>query len=189
MRAFIVLSLLSSISFLSNTLPAAEGEHASHEAHLPKKAVCVMMPTTGNKVEGVLTLSAGEGFVQITGTLKGLSPGKHGFHIHEFGDLTSTDGESAGGHFNPAGGMHGGLDDKHRHAGDLGNILAKTDGTADVAVKSEGLELHFIVGRSLVVHAKEDDFKTQPSGNSGPRIAVGVIGITADKEAKTPAKR
>lgn len=181
----IVLALASSVSVHAEERKA----HAHvHEQAAPKKAVCVLMPSAGNKAQGVLHLTQGDGFTQITGTVKNLTPGKHGFHIHEFGDLTSADGTSAGGHYNPEGHEHGGLDDKHRHVGDLGNITAKADGTANVTLKVEGLKIADVIGRSFVVHEKEDDLKSQPSGNAGARISVGVIGLTSEKEA-TGAKK
>ena len=161
---------------------AAEPAHPPH-AHLPTKAICVLVPTKGKQTEGVLTLTAGDKFVQISGKVSGLSPGLHGFHIHEFGDLSSADGMAAGGHFNPTGEPHAGPADAHRHAGDFGNIKAGEDGVAAVEIKAQGLALHFIIGRSFVVHANADDLKTQPSGNSGPRVAVGVIGIADSKPA------
>ena len=74
-----------------------------------EKAVCVIYPTAGNKVTGVVTFTKVEGGIKIVADLQGLTPGKHGFHIHEFGDCTSADGTSAGGHFNPSGVSHGGL--------------------------------------------------------------------------------
>jgi Cu-Zn family superoxide dismutase len=115
----------------------------------------------------------------------------HGFHIHMFGDLRAADGMSAGGHYNPTGHMHGGPESSDHHAGDLGNIKADESGTAKVDAKVQGLMLHHVLGRSLVVHAKEDDLKTQPSGNSGDRIAVGVIGIAEVKmpTTSTPPKK
>jgi Cu-Zn family superoxide dismutase len=176
----LLLALLLAPAFSAG---AEEKGHA-HAMTAPKKAVCVLVPSAGSKAQGVLTLTQGDGVVQITGTVKNLTPGKHGFHIHEFGDLTSTDGSAAGGHFNPEGHEHAGPEAKHRHVGDLGNIDAKADGTANVTMKVEGLKLADVLGRSFVVHEKEDDLKSQPSGNAGPRIAVGVIGVASDKEAK-----
>lgn len=180
-------TLVTVLSLLLLSIPVAafgqgKAKHSEHEPAMPKRAVCVIMPTEGNKTRGLLTLSAGDGFVQITGKIEGLEPGEHGFHIHEFGDLSSADGESAGAHFNPDGHKHGGPDDKERHAGDLGNVNAKANGTADVTIKAKGVKLHFIIGRSLVVHAKPDDLKTNPSGDSGARVGVGVIGVASDKE-------
>ena len=116
----------------------------------------------------------------LTGRPRGLEPGQHGFHVHEFGDLTDLQkGESAGGHFNPTGMPHGRPDDEERHAGDLGNIEADQNGVANVNIRDSVLRLNgpqSILGRAIVVHAKADEF-TQPSGDAGDRVALGVIGI------------
>lgn len=154
-------------------------DHA-HEVAMPKKAIAVMIPTEGSKVGGMLTLTATNKGVQITGKITGLTPGEHGFHIHEFGDLSSKDGTAAGGHFNPDGHKHGGPDDKEKHAGDLGNVKANAEGVATVDVTAD-VKLHFIIGRAFVVHAKADDLKTQPTGDAGGRVALGLIGIANDK--------
>lgn len=167
---------------LALNVSAQEHKDDHPEIALPKRAVCVIMPTKGNETHGLITLTAREGGVHLQGEVSGLEPGLHGFHIHEFGDVTAPDATSAGGHFNPEGHKHGGPDDKDRHAGDLGNIKAGNDGVAKVDIMAKGLKLHFVVGRSLVVHAKADDLKTDPSGDSGARIGVGIIGIASDKE-------
>jgi len=140
-------------------------------------AVALLMPMKDSKVGGTITLTQEKGYVLVTGEVTGLTPGKHGFHIHMFGDLRAADGMSAGGHFNPKGHPHGGPDSKERHEGDLGNIEASEAGVAKVNVKAMGLKLAEVLGRSIVVHAKADDLKSQPAGDAGPRIAVGVIGI------------
>ncbi len=147
-------------------------------------AVALLMPMKDSKVGGTIVLKQEKGYVSVTGEVTGLTPGKHGFHIHMFGDLRSPDGMSAGGHYNPHDKPHGGPEGKERHEGDLGNIDADAQGVAKVNVKAEGAELHHIIGRSVVVHGKADDLKTQPAGDAGPRIAVGVIGLA---EVKAPA--
>jgi Cu-Zn family superoxide dismutase len=156
-------------------------EHSDHP--LPTSAVCVLMPTKGQDVHGTFTLTQRGNGTQILGEVRGLTPGKHGFHIHEFGDLRSDDGTSAGGHYNPEGHPHGGPEDAKRHVGDLGNITADESGKAMVKMTVDGLRVHFVIGRSLVVHAKADDLKTQPTGDAGGRVAVGVIGVGAEKTA------
>jgi Cu-Zn family superoxide dismutase len=143
----------------------------------PTRGVAMLYPTEGSRVEGVIAFEEGSDGVRLRGRVTGLTPGLHGFHIHEFGDLSDPKGESAGGHFNPHGHRHGGPDDEERHAGDLGNIKANEQGVAEVDIRARGLKLHFVIGRALVVHAGEDDFKTQPTGDAGARAAVGVIGI------------
>ncbi len=156
-------------------------EHSAEMVDMPKAAVAVLASTSGSDVKGVIMLKQEDGYVQLSGKIINLEPGEHGFHIHEFGDLTKADGTAAGGHFNPDGHEHGapGADS---HAGDLGNITADDSGVAKIDVKAEGLKLHIVLGRSIVVHGKADDLKSQPSGAAGPRVGVGVIGIAKPSE-------
>jgi Cu-Zn family superoxide dismutase len=144
------------------------------------RAVAVVHPTQGNNAEGTVWFTAGPGGVTVKATIKGLAPGSHGFHVHEFGDCTAPDAASAGGHFNPKGAPHGAPTDAAHHAGDLGNIQAAADGTAtlewkDPAMKLDGPE--GVIGHAVIVHANPDDLKTQPTGNAGGRVGCGVIGI------------
>jgi len=144
-----------------------------------EKAVCLLYPTQGNNVSGTITFTQSESGVKVVADLQGLTQGKHGFHVHEFGDCSSGDGLSAGGHFNPEGATHGAPMDMTRHAGDMGNLEADESGKAhleymDKVIKLNGPES--ILGRSVIVHKGEDDLKSQPAGNAGPRVACGVIG-------------
>jgi superoxide dismutase, Cu-Zn family len=160
-------------------------DHAS-DTSPAQRAVAVMMPMGDSGVSGSVTFEAKDEGVQLRGRIRGLTPGKHGFHVHEFGDLTdSREGMSAGDHFAPGNTQHGRPSDSQRHVGDLGNVTAGPDGVAVVDMFDRMLRLdgpHSILGRSLVVHRDEDKF-TQPSGDAGPRVAIGVIGI-----AKPPGK-
>jgi superoxide dismutase, Cu-Zn family len=141
------------------------------------KATCKLEPKSGSKVAGTITLTKTGNDVQAVGDITGLTPGKHGFHIHEKGDCSAPDAASAGAHFNPTSKHHGGTTPPERHAGDLGNIEADASGKAHIDWKGtmsfSGTDS--IIGKSLVVHEKEDDLKTDPSGNSGARQACGVI--------------
>ena len=142
------------------------------------RASCVLHPTKGNKVEGIVTFTKVEGGIKIVAEVNHLAPGDHGFHIHEFGDCSAPDGSSAGGHFNPTHTEHGGPDSKDRHVGDLGNITADNEGIAhyeriDKVIQLEGP--NSVIGRSVVIHSDPDDFKSQPAGNAGGRVACGVI--------------
>jgi Cu-Zn family superoxide dismutase len=144
------------------------------------KATAVLTPTEGNKVHGVVTFTQTGANIKVVAHLEGLTPGKHGFHIHEFGDCSSKDGSSAGGHFNPANAPHGAPDAAQRHAGDMGNIEADQNGVAhleynDAVAKMNGPGA--IIGHGMIVHEKADDLKTQPTGNAGARQACGVIGV------------
>ena len=145
-----------------------------------KDAIAVMNPTEGSKVAGVVSFTKDGKGVRVVAKIEGLSPGPHGFHIHEFGNCTSPEANSAGGHFNPTDMPHAGPKSEKRHAGDLGNLEADKNGVArlewtDNVMVLEGPES--IIGRSVIVHAQADDLKTQPTGASGARVACGVIGI------------
>lgn len=145
-----------------------------------QKAVCVLYGTQGNNVSGTVTFTRATDGIKVVADVTGLSKGKHGFHIHEFGDCSSADGASAGGHFNPDMKPHGGPTDMNRHEGDMGNFTADETGKAHLEYTDRSLTFdgpHSIIGRSLIVHRDADDLKSQPAGNAGPRIACGVIGI------------
>lgn len=142
------------------------------------KAICVIQPKTGSQVIGAVTFSEVEGGVRIIADIGGLTPGKHGFHIHEHGDCSAHDGSTAGGHFNPTGKKHGGPDSAERHMGDLGNLEANEYGFAHYDRVDKGLSLegqYSIIGKSIVIHEGEDDLKSDPTGNSGARIGCGEI--------------
>lgn len=147
-------------------------------------AICVMHATEGNKVTGVLKFVEEGGKLKITADIEGLTPSaKHAIHIHEFGDQTSKDGTSAGGHYNPEGHDHGLPDKAARHAGDLGNLEADKDGKCHYEITVENATVsgkNAVLGRSVIIHAKADD-GGQPVGNAGPRIACGVIGVANPK--------
>jgi len=145
-----------------------------------KGAIAVLNPTEGSKVHGAVSFREDGKGVRIMANIEGLSPGPHGFHIHEFGDCSSPEANSAGGHFNPSDMPHAGPNAEKRHIGDLGNVEADKNGLARLEVTDNAISLagpRSIIGRSVIVHAQADDFKTQPTGNSGARVACGVIGI------------
>ncbi len=129
---------------------------------------------------GTVTFTKANDTVQVVADVTGLTPGKHGFHIHEFGDCSATDATSAGGHFNPTHKPHGAPDAAERHVGDLGNLEADASGKAHLEWKDKMLKLsgqNCILGLAEIVHEKEDDLKSQPVGNAGGRVACGVIGV------------
>jgi len=145
--------------------------------------VANLASASGSLVSGrVQVMSMGSG-VHIAGDVGGFEPGSaHGFHIHERGDCSAADASSAGGHFNPLGAPHGRMETTPHHAGDMDNIVADGEGVAHVNLHVEGVRLGGggpidIAGRALVVHAKPDDYQSQPSGDSGARVACGIITI------------
>ena len=143
-------------------------------------ATAQLKPTTGNTTSGTMQFVQKGKQVQVTATVNGLKPGAvHGFHIHEKGDCSSGDGLSAGGHFNPGGKPHGHHGMGEHHTGDLPSLKADASGVATFHFESRtvrvGSSANDIVGKGLIVHRDPDDFKTQPTGNAGPRLACAVI--------------
>lgn len=144
------------------------------------KAIAVLHATSGSSVAGTVTFTSSADELTVVADVSGLTPGKHGFHIHEFGDCSAPDAMSAGGHFNPMHKQHGAPDAMERHSGDLGNLEADASGKAHLEWKDKMLKLSgtdSILGLSVIVHAKDDDLKSQPVGNAGGRVACGVIGV------------
>ena len=146
----------------------------------PLRATAQLQPTKGSKTFGEATFDQVGDKVHVVVYVQGLKPGQeHGLHIHEVGDCSSGDGMSTKGHFNPLGKPHARHDSAERHAGDLPSLKAGKDGRAKVDAMLDVITVGpgpaSIVGRGLIVHADPDDFKTQPTGNAGARIACGVI--------------
>jgi Cu-Zn family superoxide dismutase len=142
-------------------------------------AVAKLEPTKGNTASGTVTFTQKGDRVVVDAKVAGLTPGSHGFHIHEKGDCSSGDGMSAGGHFNPGAKPHAAPSTKDRHAGDMPMLVADAAGNATLVVELDLMTIgsgpNDIVGRGLVVHKDPDDFTTQPTGNSGARVACAVI--------------
>lgn len=139
-----------------------------------------LAPTRGNAASGVVTFRQMGDEVLVHARLQGLKPGQaHGFHVHEKGDCSSGDGMSAGGHFNPLGKPHGHFDSSERHVGDLPALMADAQGNAELRWRGKGLSVGAgvtdVIGHGLIVHAQPDDYKTQPTGNAGARMACAVI--------------
>lgn len=179
---FIILVFIIGLAstFKSNFIPNSQKV---------KKAICVLTTTTEN-IKGVITLTETNNVCEIQVKVSGLTPGKHGFHIHNKGDL--TDGcTSLCSHFNPYNKPHGGLSGKERHVGDLGNITADAHGNVDETIFNKTIKLNgplSVIGRSFIIHADEDDLglynghnpkkraESLKTGNAGKRISCGVIG-------------
>lgn len=167
------------------------GCNTTNTAHLddhPVNLVAVLAPTPGNTAHGVVHFSEPLTMmkqgdlrsVRIIANIDGLQPNStHAFHIHEYGDATKPDATSAGPHFNPTHDPHGHPDDAHRHAGDLGNITADARGHVHydrVITLPDAVRPAALLGRAVILHAAPDKF-TQPAGDAGSRIAIGIIGL------------
>lgn len=146
-----------------------------------RSATATLAPASGSSVSGTIQFREVDGGVEVTANVEGLTPGDHGWHVHEKGDCSAPDATSAGGHFNPGGHPHGAPDADHRHEGDFGNLTAGGDGKATKTFVMKGISLGdgatSVVGRGFIVHEKADDLTTQPTGNAGGRVACGVITI------------
>jgi Cu-Zn family superoxide dismutase len=143
-------------------------------------AVGNLQPTKGNSAAGMVKFEQRGDKVLVSGNVTGLKPNaEHGFHVHEKGDCSSGDGMSAGGHFNPLGKAHGHHGGETRHVGDMPNLRADAYGAASFSFETTGMTIGSgatdIVGKGLIVHRDPDDYKSQPAGNAGPRLACAVI--------------
>ncbi len=142
-------------------------------------ATAVVRPASGSQVHGETRFTQVGNRVRVRAEIAGLSPGPHGFHIHEKGDCSAADGMSTGGHFNPMSKKHGAPNTPDRHAGDLGNLNADEYGKATLTMLVDGISvskgMDGVIGRAVIVHANADDLKTDPTGNAGGRFGCGVI--------------
>jgi Cu-Zn family superoxide dismutase len=152
----------------------------AHHGNGPS-AMAMIAPASGSTVQGMIHFNQmGDGQVQVVGDLSGLTPGMHGFHVHEKGDC-GNDAQAAGGHFNPMNAPHASPDSASHHAGDFGNVTADAAGNAHVDFTTHsvmvGSGTTSVVNRAVVVHADPDDLNSQPSGNAGKRVGCGVVSL------------
>jgi Cu-Zn family superoxide dismutase len=161
--------------------PAATGTEAATTPAATTPAgqtADVTLQSKDPKVSGTVHFSQEAGGVHVVADVKGVKPGQHGFHLHEKGDCSTPDYKSAGGHFNPANASHACDPTNPRHAGDFGNLTVGADGTGHLDVTTTGLSFDgptSLVGKAVILHVGVDDCKTQPTGNSGDRLACGVV--------------
>ena len=171
----IAMKTILSISAVALVLTAC----ATAETAGPS-ATAIIRPASGSQVHGEVTFTQiGADRVRVAGEIAGHGTGPKGFHIHEKGDCSAPDAMSAGGHFNPTGKPHGDPNATDHHAGDMPQLIADASGkatlTAELSPMTVGAGANDIIGKAVVVHKDADDFKTQPTGNSGGRVACGVI--------------
>lgn len=168
----------SNSSYSSATQSPATNQATSSATQGGVNAMATISPTKDHQAKGTVNFTKEADGVRVVADLSGLTPGSHGFHIHEKGDCSAPDASSAGGHYNPTGMPHGGPDAAKHHVGDLGNIEADQSGKAHLDRVFSFLSLsgtNSIVGRAVIVHAGKDDLTSQPSGAAGARAGCGVI--------------
>lgn len=182
-------------ALLLGSLLASSGLFAQSQSqtteHPDAVATARLQPAADSKVTGVVHFIPAEKGLRVVAHVVNLTPGDHGFHVHEKGDLSAPDLTSAGGHFNPTGQPHGAPDSDRRHVGDLGNLKANERGVATLDFVDRHLTLdgkNSIVGKAVIVHEKADDLKSQPTGDAGGRVAGGVIERVTPKATKAKAK-
>src|SRR5436189_2440311 len=162
--SLVVLTFLSFVGFIAQAQP-------EEKSSAPLRAIALLHPTAGNKLSGTVTFTEVADGVQVRAEITGLAPGNHGFHVHEFGDCSAADASSAGAHFNPTNKPQAGPDAAERHVVEMGTVEAAPSRRATVEYVDHQISLtndqRSVIGRSVVVHSKADDLKSQPSGDSG----------------------
>ena len=181
-RLTMCAALLAAAILVSGCKSQGKNDHMSSKMSMGPSAMAMIKPAqaaatqpSNKNVMGDASFNQADNGVKVVANLSGLSPGKHGFHIHESGDLSDPQLKSAGAHYNPTHMRHGGPDTAEHHAGDLGNITADAQGNAHMEMTMKNVSLDELIGKSVIVHAGVDDLKTDPAGNSGGRVAGGVI--------------
>lgn len=163
---------------------APEGQHPAAAREQPKKALqratAWINPKSGSALHGSAVFVNEGGQVSLQVSLESAPPGEHAVHIHQVGDCSAEDGSSAGGHWNPTNENHGQWGHSPFHLGDIGNVLVGPDGRGTLSLSTDRWSMgsggpNDIVGKSVIVHEKVDDFTSQPTGAAGGRIGCGVI--------------
>ena len=171
------LGFLAAAVVVGAALAAGNAFSAPPDAATAKAAI---ESKSGSKVTGrAVFTELPTGGVKAEIWIENATPGTHGLHIHEKGDCSAADATSAGGHFNAAGNPHAGPSDAKHHNGDFGNIEIGADGKGKLTMTSNMLTVlpgpNSVVGKAVIFHEKEDDLKTQPTGNAGARFGCGVV--------------
>ncbi|MGY8523729.1 superoxide dismutase family protein [Paracidovorax citrulli] len=169
-RVLLGLAAAAALAGCAQKGPSADGE----------RAVATLQPKSGTSTQGTVTFTQHGSHVMVLADVTGLPPNSvHGFHVHEKGDCSAPDAMSAGGHFNPSNKPHGSIANPQHHAGDMPNLTSDASGRARASFHLTDITVtpgaNSVVDRAVVVHTGPDDYQTQPTGNSGGRIACGTV--------------
>lgn len=181
MKNMFAVSLRTTVLAAALALVSACGDEKEETPPTPPPtAAATLESRSSSTTTGTATFTDENGKVTLKLEVAGATPGQHGAHIHAVGDCSAPDATSAGGHWNPATHNHGSPEGGEQHLGDLGNITVGQDGKGTLTISMAGWKLgdsstSDVVGKAVVIHANPDDFTTQPTGNSGGRVACGVI--------------
>ena len=177
------LQLITSLALGIGTAQAADGKRLDED--LAAGGIATMQPTAGNKAHGTVHFSpAKEGGLRVRTVMRGLPPGKHGYHLHLYGDCSAPDGSAAGTHFNLKGSSKNPPKNIDRITGNLGTLIADQNGNGEHSVVIADAHLDgpkSIIGRAVIVHAKANDASKPPIGGAGARLACGAVGIANPK--------
>lgn len=171
-------SLAALSLFAAGCASTGHAAPAEHQGMAHKGGAHAMLAASDGSSRGMVHLSQKKDGIEVHVMAKGLPPGTHGIHIHAVGLCEGPEFKTAGGHWNPAGKAHGTENPQGAHAGDMPNITIGADGSGMLMFKVPGATLESLMdadGAAIVVHATADDYRTDPSGNSGARIACGVV--------------
>ena len=179
---FFVLSACNSGTKQGDEAQSGAEDQQQEQQDEKTTAKATMEAASGSKVTGEANFTdEGDGKVRFELSAENLTPGEHAVHIHEKGDCSAADASSAGGHWNPTMKPHGKRGDGTSfHKGDIGNMTVGNDGKGTLTLTVDGWSIGGadstnVVGKSVIIHEKADDFTTQPTGNAGGRLSCGVI--------------
>jgi Cu-Zn family superoxide dismutase len=187
MKKTLILAALAVAFVGANRIDAWAKEKSAKNKAAPAEptATAPLEAKSGSTVTGTANFTQKGKEVTVVVNVDKAPPGKHAVHIHDKGDCSSPDGKSAGDHWNPTTDQHGAWTAEHHHMGDIGNMDVGPDGKGTITLTTDkwaiGAGANSVVGHAIIVHGGVDDFKTQPTGNAGPRIACGVIAAPAAK--------